>query len=99
MTPDQLRPQYPEPLVIVPELFPLDPYRDLPPAPIVGQGRPGGLGVTITGGSTNLPPVMPPPPTNPTPLVTNVAPLMTNAPQANPPNGSVTNPAPSLPQY
>jgi hypothetical protein len=31
------------------------------------QGRPGGLGVTITGGSTNLPAITNPlPPTNPT---------------------------------
>src|SRR5687768_16153625 len=31
MTPEQLRPPYPGPLVILPELFPLDPYWDLPP--------------------------------------------------------------------
>ena len=91
MTPDQLWPVYPEPLVIVPELFPLDPYSDLPPEPVVGRGRPGGLGVTITGGSTN------PPPVTPTTAVTNVAPPVTNAPPPNQTNGSVPNPRPQLP--
>jgi hypothetical protein len=92
MTPDQLWPMYLEPLVLVPELFPLDPYRDLPPEPVVGQGRPGGLGVTITGGATNPPPVTPPPATNSTTAVTNTPPPLTN--------GNIPNPAPpQLPQY
>ena len=70
MTPEQLRPDYLGPLVIVPELFPLDIYTDLPPTPVVGQGRPGGLGVTITGGNTNPPPIIATA-TNATSVVTN----------------------------
>jgi len=96
MTPDQLWPQYPEPLVIVPELFPSDPYMDLPPAPVVGQGRPGGLGVTITGGSASPPPVAPTPAPNATTAVTN-APVVTNLPPPNATNGSIPNTAPQLP--
>ena len=88
MTPDQFWLTYPEPLVIVPELFPSETYIDLAPAPIVGQGRPGGLGVTITGGATNPPPVAPPPATNSTPAVTNAPPPLPNPSQA-----------PQLPQY
>jgi hypothetical protein len=66
MTTEQLRPENYDPF-FVPGLFPVYPYVEPPPAPIVGQGRPGGLGVTITGGSTNPPPAV----STPTPAVTN----------------------------
>jgi len=95
MTPDQLWPQYPYPLVIVPELFPLDPYMDLPPAPVIGRGRPGGLGVTITGGSPIPPPITPAPAPNATAAVTNVAPVVTNPPPPNATSGA--NPGPQAP--
>ena len=84
MTPDQLTPQYPDPLLIMPDLFP---YVDVSPQPpVVGRGRPGGLGVTITGGHTNPPPITPPatnatpPPTNAPPPPTNAPPVPTNQP-------------------
>src|SRR5215210_4794000 len=47
MTPDQLRPPYIDPLWLIPELY-SEPYVQVPQEPVVGRGRPGGLGVTIT---------------------------------------------------
>lgn len=89
MTPDQLVPQYPFPLLLP------DPYVELPPAPAIGQGRPGGLGVTITGGDTNAVP----PPTPPPADTTNSPPAVTNPPPTNATNGTNPNTPPPFPPY
>lgn len=98
MTPDQLVPPYPYPL-FPPGLLAPYPYEDLPPQPPVGRGRPGGLGVTITGGDSNPLPPPTPPPTTPTTAVTNLPPAVTNPPPTNPTNGTITNTAPPLQPY
>ncbi|HKQ39054.1 MAG TPA: hypothetical protein VJ063_13335 [Verrucomicrobiae bacterium] len=97
MTPEQLQPPYPGPFVLSPDLFPLLPYPEVPPAPAAAQGRPGGLGVTITGGSSSPAPAAVS--TNVTTAVTNPAPAVTNPPSANPAGEPITNTAPQLPPY
>jgi hypothetical protein len=97
MTPDQLQPPYIDPLWLIPELY-SEPYVQSPP-PVVARGRPGGLGVTLTGGASSPPPPIaaPPiatPPAPTTPVVTNVPPVATPPPPTNPPSG----PTPVPPQ-
>ena len=88
VVPPNTFPVYPEPLdpldlVLESEVIRM--LQEAPPNTIRFQGRPGGLGVTITGGSSNLPAVTNTPATANAPIITNT-PAVTNAT-----GGTVTN--------
>ena len=90
VVPAGAHPVYPEPidpleLALGSELLRMLEEPPPPAYPDTAQGRPGGLGVTITGGSTNAPVAPTMPPVTNTPAVTNTLPA-TNATGGTTPN-------------